>query len=160
MSSTINKISETRKRLRDKNDRNSSTIFRRADLFQVYYKYFDKEPESEEFKHYFDAIKSQLDECISKLIYDPETRQAYASTWSEKELFVERPYCIVGWNFYKTGDRINLINIFRSTDIEKLDNDLRMCVKILKYVCKGVELEPGIMTCFFMNLHEYLNASK
>lgn len=109
---------------------------------------------------YPERMAGKLDKVISELRKNPESRQLYVNIWEGNDLSnlggISRVPCSLGYLFQKRDGRLNVTYLMRSCDfITHFQNDIYLAVRLMDFIAKQTNLEPGMFTHFIGSLHVY-----
>jgi len=90
-----------------------------------------------------------LDDLISLLKKEPDTRQAYLPIWFPEDIFAaslgERVPCTLGYHFIVRNGQLDLFYPMRSCDILRhMHNDLYLANKLALYIIEKADLDCKI----------------
>ncbi len=105
-----------------------------------------------EFKIEFAKTLKQLTQIISKLKVDKYSRQCITINWKSIGL----PPCIVMLQFIYRNNKLHLISFLRSSDVNRLKNDIISLAHILKIVSNKTLLKTGYIYLHITSLHSYV----
>ena len=111
----------------------------------------NKDYDVSEFIVEFDTIVTEMSRVVMQLEADKFTRQAVINNWQFKEL----PPCICLLQFLYRSNALQLIIYIRSSDINRLENDLISLTRILEQVCLNLHMTVGKLYIHIGSLHLY-----
>lgn len=133
------------------------------------------DPEEEPLSNYAPrGIRGQkfgdLDNLISLLIKEPDTRQAYLPVWFPEDTGDENPGrkpCTLGYHFIMRNNRLDVTYYIRSCDVYRhLRDDIYLAVRLLILILETCRLanpdvwddvKPGAFNMHITSMHCFVN---